>query len=434
MLSVGVKSMKELATEANRTILRRVRHVRVIKYLENFISLEAWAGIILMAVTVVTLVIANSSLAPHYTSLLNIPFSITIGSVGLAKPLLLWIDDGLMALFFFVVGLELKREILEGHLSSVARASMPAIAALGGMVGPAAIYVLLNRSDATALRGWAIPDATDIAFALGVLALLGNRVPPALKAFLLSIAIFDDLGAIVIIALFYTSRLSMFALLVAAALLIVLLAMNRLGVRRPAAYFLVGIALWVAVLKSGIHATLAGVTLAMFIPLDAGPDGEEPPLKTLEHALHPWVAFGVLPIFAFANAGVPLTDLKLGDALHPVPLGIMLGLFLGKQIGIFAACWLAVRLGIASRPAGVSWLQLYGVAILCGIGFTMSLFIAALAFEGEVTNFQGLERLGILLGSVASGVIGYIVLRIALSGIADTTSPASRHLGPEPGP
>lgn len=426
-------SLAELEAEGNRSILHRVRHIRVIKYLESFISLEAWAGLILMAVTVITLVIANSTLAPRYTSLLNIPFSVTIGSVGIAKPLLLWINDGLMALFFFVVGLELKREILEGHLSTLARASLPAIAALGGMVGPAAIYLVLNRGDDAAMRGWAIPAATDIAFALGVLALLGNRVPPALKAFLLSIAIFDDLGAIVIIALFYTSKLSMSSLLLAAALLIVLVVMNRLGVRRTAPHFLIGIALWVAVLKSGIHATLAGVTLAMFIPLEGGPEGEESPLKKLEHGLHPWVAFGVLPIFAFANAGVPLTDLRLGDALHPVPLGIMLGLFLGKQIGIFASCWLAAKLGIASRPVGVGWLQLYGAAILCGIGFTMSLFIAALAFEGEVTNFQGLERLGILLGSLASGIIGYVVLRVALSSTADTTSPASHHLEPEPG-
>ncbi len=382
--------------------------------------MEAAGGLLLMMVTVLALAVANSPLATHYRAFLELPLEVRAGSFEIAKPLLLWINDGLMAVFFFLVGMELKREVIEGHLSSPRQASLPAFAALGGMLAPAVLYVVFNRGDSVALGGWAIPTATDIAFALGVLSLLGKRVPTPLKAFLLSVAIFDDLGAIIVIALFYTAKLSVISLVVAAVLVLGLAALNRSGVTRPAAYFLLGVPLWVAVLKSGVHATLAGVVLAMFIPLRVGKDAAaasppKSPLRHLEHALHPWVAFGVLPVFAFANAGVPLGGLSLTDVLHPVPLGIIAGLFFGKQIGILLMSWIAVRLGIASRPEGVGWGQLYGTAVLCGIGFTMSLFIASLAFEEGSAAFLGLERLGILIGSLVSGWLGYAVLRVSLN-------------------
>ena len=388
---------------------------RVLKPLQEFLQLEAAGGLILMGAAVLALIIANSPLAEYYAAFLVLPFQVSIGSLGIDKPLLLWINDGLMAVFFFLVGMELKREVVEGHLSSIRTASLPAFAAIGGMAVPAAIYAALNWGDAAAMRGWAIPAATDIAFALGVLSLLGDRVPAALKAFLLSVAIFDDLGAIIIIAIFYTAELSLLSLVVAAVLTVGLILLNRYGVSRPAAYVLLGIPLWVAVLKSGVHATLAGVLVAMFIPLRSSGEEEGSLLRDLEHTLHPWVAFGVLPIFAFANAGVPLGGLSLTDVVHPVPLGIVLGLFFGKQIGIFGLSWLAVRLRAASLPDGVSWLKLYGTSLLCGIGFTMSLFIASLAFEQGGGGYFGLERLGILIGTLVSGLVGYVVLRFALS-------------------
>jgi NhaA family Na+:H+ antiporter len=379
-----------------------------------------------MVAAVLALAVANSPLAVYYKALLDLPLEVRIGTFGISKPLLLWINDGLMAVFFLLVGMELKREVVEGHLSSPRQASLPAFAALGGMLAPAAFYVGFNRGDPVAMGGWAIPTATDIAFALGVLSLLGKRVPTALKAFLLSVAIFDDLGAIIVIALFYTAKLSMLSVVVAAVLILGLASLNRFGVTRPAAYFLLGVPLWVAVLKSGVHATLAGVVLAMFIPLRVSETSPSTPapkslLRHLEHALHPWVAFGVLPIFAFANAGVSIVRLSIADVLHPVPLGIVTGLFFGKQIGVLAMSWLAVRLGIASPPEGIGWWQLYGVALLCGIGFTMSLFIASLAFEQGGAAYLGLERLGILIGSLVSGLLGYAVLRVSLNG---------RHSGP----
>jgi NhaA family Na+:H+ antiporter len=389
----------------------------VLKPLQEFLRLEAAGGVILMIAAVSALIVANSPLAVHYAALLDLPLEMRIGTFGIAKPLALWINDGLMAIFFFLVGMELKREVIQGHLSSLRGASLPAFAAVGGMLAPAAIYAAFNRGDDVALRGWAIPTATDIAFALGVLSLLGKRVPTALKALLLSVAIFDDLGAIVVIALFYTAELSSLSFIVAAVLILGLACLNRLGVTRPAAYVLVGLALWVAVLKSGVHATLAGVVLAMCIPLRTpGPvSTSHPPeslLRHLEHTLHPWVAFGVLPVFAFANAGVPVGGLSVRDALHPVPLGIAAGLFFGKQIGILVLCWLAVRSRFASLPEGVGWWHLHGMALLCGIGFTMSLFIASLAFEQGGTAYLGLERLGILIGTLVSGLFGYIVLRV----------------------
>jgi len=401
---------------------RRPRVDRALKPLQDFLKLEAAGGLMLMTVTVLALIVANSPLAAGYRALLDLPLEFKIGTFGIAKPLLLWVNDGLMAVFFFLVGMELKREVAEGHLSSPRQASLPAFAAVGGMVVPAALYAVFNWGDPVAMRGWAIPTATDIAFALGVLSLLGKRVPTALKAFLLSVAIFDDLGAIIVIAVFYTTKLSLLSLVVAAVMIVGLACLNRFGVMRPAAYVLLGIPLWVAVLKSGVHATLAGVVLAMFIPLrtrGGSASSPAPPslLRHLEHALHPWVAFGVLPVFAFANAGVSLSGLSVADVLHPVPLGIVVGLFAGKQIGILLVSWLAVRLGVASRPAGVSWRQLFGTALLCGIGFTMSLFIASLAFEGDGLAFAGLERLGILIGSLVSGLIGYVVLRSAVRAV-----------------
>ncbi|MFQ5511623.1 MAG: Na+/H+ antiporter NhaA [Candidatus Krumholzibacteriia bacterium] len=395
-----------------------------VRPLQDFFRLEAAGGLLLMVAAVLAMVVANSPLAVYYQALLELPLEVRIGAYGISKPLLLWINDGLMAVFFLLVGMELKREVVEGHLSSPRQASLPAFAALGGMLAPAAIYAASNWGDPVAMRGWAIPTATDIAFALGVLSLLGNRVPTGLKAFLLSVAIFDDLGAIVVIAVFYTAKLSVLSLVIAAVLVVGLACLNRFGVTRPAAYFLIGLPLWVALLKSGVHATLAGVILAMFIPLRVPSPSTRVSgsfLRHLEHALHPWVAFGVLPVFAFANAGVPVIGLSLAEALHPVPLGIVAGLFFGKQIGILAMSGLAVRLGIASPPEGVGWRQLYGTALLCGIGFTMSLFIASLAFEQGGAAYLGLERLGILIGSLVSGLLGYAVLRASLNG---------RHSGP----
>ncbi|MEO8444627.1 MAG: Na+/H+ antiporter NhaA [Gammaproteobacteria bacterium] len=402
--------MKTNAPETNNPLLLP---------LANFLRLEAAGGLILMASAVVALIAANSALAVYYDTLLSTPLTISLGTFGISKPLLLWVNDGLMAVFFFLVGMELKREVLEGHLSSLRQAALPAFAAAGGMLVPAAIYAALNWTDAAAMRGWAIPTATDIAFALGVLSLLGNRVPAALKALLLSVAIFDDLGAIVVIALFYTAELSALSLGVAAVLALALVVLNRAGVMRPAAYILIGIPLWVAVLKSGVHATLAGVFVAMCIPLRV-PDrlasrGLKSPLRDLEGTLHPWVAFGILPVFAFANAGVSLTGLAPGDTLHPVPLGIVAGLFLGKQIGVLGLSWLAIRARVATLPDGVGWWHLYGTSLLCGIGFTMSLFIASLAFEQGSTAYLGLDRLGILIGSLVSGLLGYMVLRFTTS-------------------
>ena len=394
---------------------------RALRALQDFLRLEAAGGLLLMGASVLAMIVANSPLADRYAEFLQLKMALTFDERGINKPLLLWVNDGMMAVFFLLVGLELKREMITGHLSSLSRASLPAFAALGGMLAPASIYAALNWNDATAMKGWAIPSATDIAFALGVLSLLGNRVPTALKAFLLSVAIFDDLGAIVIIAIFYTASLSVPALSVAVILIVGLFALNRAGVTRIAAYILLGIALWVAVLKSGVHATLAGVVLAMAIPLrgkrsDAAneDEGAPTPAQQLEHALHPWVAFGVLPVFAFANAGVPLTGLSITDMSHPVPLGIVTGLFFGKQIGIILFSWLAVRLRLARLGEGVQWRQLYAVSLLCGIGFTMSFFIASLAFEQGGEAYFGLERLGILGGSLIAGIVGYFALRVAL--------------------
>jgi len=380
--------------------------------IRDFLQNESAGGLLLVAATVIAMVVENSPLDFLYNALLETPVSIQVGALVLNKPLLLWINDGLMAVFFFLIGLEIKREVAEGELSEPARLVIPAIAAVGGMLGPALVYVALNRGDPAALSGWAIPTATDIAFALGVLSLLGQRVPYALKLFLLTLAVIDDLGAIIIIALFYSGELSTTALVIAASALVTLFVINRRGVTRIAPYLLVGIVLWVAVLKSGVHATLAGVVLAFFIPLHDRSGGS--PLQQLEHTLHPYVAFGILPLFAFANTGIDFTGLGLSSLLHPVPLGIAAGLVVGKQLGVFGFTWIAIRLRLGSLPEGTRWLDLYGVSALCGIGFTMSLFISGLAAEqigtGEIVD----NRLGILLGSLLSAVIGYLVLAFSL--------------------
>lgn len=368
---------------------------------------------LLVAAAALAMLVANTPLFAYYSLLNNLPVEIRIGTFEIAKPLLLWINDGLMALFFLMIGLELKREIVEGELSEVRLAMLPAIGAIGGVVVPAMLYAWFNRGDAVALQGWAIPTATDIAFALAVLSVLGNRVPLALRLLLVSIAIFDDIGAIVIIALFYTSDLSFTALVTAGACLPVLFLLNRRGVKEKVPYLLVGVVMWAAVLKSGVHATLAGVILAFFIPI-RNSEKEASPLHELEHDLHTAVAFAILPAFAFVNAGISLKGVTLDYLLHPVPLGIALGLFVGKQLGVFTFCWLAVKAGITRLPDGMRWAHIYGIALLCGVGFTMSLFIGSLAFESTHVNLLFDERLGIIVGSLLSAIGGYLVLRRTL--------------------
>jgi NhaA family Na+:H+ antiporter len=392
----------------------------VLRALTEFLRLEAAGGILLLLATVLAIIIENSTASPLYDALLATPVEIRFGEFEIAKPLLLWINDGLMAIFFFLIGLEVKREFLDGELSEPARVVLPVIAAVGGMAVPAAIYAAANWGDTAAMQGWAIPAATDIAFALGVLALLGSRVPRTLKLFLMTLAIVDDLGAIVIIALFYTENLSLSSLLVAGVALASLFVLNRRGVLALVPYLLVGLVLWAAVLKSGVHATLAGVLTALFIPYAREEDEQHTQLEKLEHDLHPTVVYGILPLFAFANAGISFELLTMDSLLHPVPLGIAAGLFLGKQIGIFGLSWLAIRTGIARLPEGAGWLQLYGVAALCGIGFTMSLFISSLAFDQGGTDIAVDDRLGILIGSVVSALFGYVILRFARPGARET--------------
>jgi NhaA family Na+:H+ antiporter len=377
--------------------------------LQRLFRHEAASGIVLMLASALALVLANSPLAETYNLLLGVHGSVRIDGFGIDKPMLLWINDGLMAIFFLFVGLEVKREVLDGELSDRRRAILPVVAAIGGMIIPALIYLCATWNEPGAITGWAVPCETDIAFSLGVMALFGSRVAPSLKLFLTALAIIDDLGAIVIIAIFYTEELSWLSLDVALAALVILVALNLAGVQRVIWYVLVGIVLWVFVLKSGVHATLAGVALALAVPFKT-PSGEESPLVRIEHELAPWVGFGILPLFGFANAGLSFGDLSLSSILEPVPLGIAAGLFLGKQIGVFGAAVLVIRRGWAQLPDGATWLALYGTSILTGIGFTMSLFIGTLAF-GE-SDREAPMRLGVLVGSALSALLGAAVLAL----------------------
>jgi NhaA family Na+:H+ antiporter len=381
----------------------------LLRNLERFFGNEASGGIVLMMSALAAMMVANSSLYPIYESVLSSYFTISLNGQGLSKPLILWINDGLMAVFFLLVGLELKRELLEGKLKQPRDVVLPGMAALGGMMAPALIYLFFNHNSPDTVGGWAIPAATDIAFALGILALVGSRAPSSLKIFLLTLAILDDLGAILIIAFFYTSQLHIDYLFLSIIPLAIMFYLNRSGIHRTAPIILLGAVLWVLVLKSGVHATLAGVITAFFIPLKD--KWGKSPLHSLEHALHPYVFFLIVPVFAFANAGVVLKGMTMEQILSPLSLGVALGLILGKQIGVFGVTWLMVRLGLARKPHGASWLHLYGVAALAGIGFTMSLFIGGLSFDDQTLMNE--VRLGVLSGSVISAVLGYLVLRFA---------------------
>jgi NhaA family Na+:H+ antiporter len=383
--------------------------------LKDFVRLEAASGVLLVASAALALVLSNSPLSWLYVQFIDIPVSVQVASLGIDKPLLLWVNDGLMAIFFFTIGLEVKREVLDGELSTLPQVLLPLAAAVGGFALPALIYLALNQTDPIAVDGWAIPAATDIAFALGVLALLGERVPSSLKAFLVSLAIFDDVAAIVVIALFYTNQLSWISLSLAFVGVLGLVVLKWRGVLRVGPYIALGIVIWVCVLKSGVHATLAGVVTALFIPLrDEAEAYEHSPLRRLEHVLHPWVAFFILPLFAFANAGVSFAGMTLETLTRGVPLGIAAGLFVGKQLGVFLTSALLIGLGWAQLPQGTNWRALYGVSLLTGIGFTMSLFIGSLAFEHAGYQYDAGVRAGVLMGSVLSALAGYFLLTVSL--------------------
>ncbi len=402
---------------------------RIVQAANVFLKMEASGGILLGIAAILALIVANTPLYSFYDYILHgikftIGFSESAGDMHfeVKKPILLWINDGFMAIFFFLVGLEIKREVKSGELSTRSRALLPAVAAVGGMVVPALIYWFINMDTPENLNGWAIPAATDIAFALGVLSLLGTRAPVRLKILLTAIAIIDDLGAILIIAFFYTSNLQLEPLYFAGVAMIGLAILNARCVTKTAPYILLGIIVWVAVLKSGVHATLAGVVTALFIPVVSKKDPNITPCKDLEHALHPWVAFFILPIFAFANAGVPFEGMGFHSLGDPTTLGIILGLVVGKQVGIFSMLWLAVKAGWSPMPSGTNWMHLYAVSALCGIGFTMSLFIGGLAFDDM--EHQAAIRLGVLVGSTISAIVGYCILRYApaCSKTADQTA------------
>ncbi|MGX9739999.1 Na+/H+ antiporter NhaA [Pseudocitrobacter corydidari] len=383
------------------------------KHLQRFFHSDASGGIILIIAATLAMLLANmGATSGLYHAFLDTPVQLKVGALEINKNMLLWINDALMAVFFLLIGLEVKREMVEGALATRRQAIFPVVAALGGMVVPALVYLAFNFQDPIASSGWAIPAATDIAFALGVLALLGSRVPASLKIFLMALAIIDDLGAIVIIALFYTHDLSLLSLAIAAAAIAALAILNVSGVRRTGLYILVGVILWTAVLKSGVHATLAGVIVGFFIPLKT--ENGKSPAKQLEHVLHPWVAFMILPLFAFANAGVSLQGVTLEGLTSLLPLGIIAGLFIGKPLGISLFCWLALKLKLARLPEGANFSQIMAVGLLCGIGFTMSIFIASLAFGAVDPELITWAKLGILLGSLLSAVVGYSLLRMHL--------------------
>ena len=389
------------------------QHLRPLKQIKAILHSEIGPGILLVIMAVLAMTIMNSPLASHYENVFNTKVVFGVGPIVIDKPFLLWVNDGLMAIFFFLIGLEIKRELMVGHLSDIRQALLPLGAAVGGMAAPAIIYLIITQGVDGAGNGWAIPAATDIAFAIGVLALLGPRVPVALKVFLLTLAVADDLGAIVIIALFYTEQLSIGSLGVAFAALGALILMNYSNVGNKSAYLFVGFIMWVAVLKSGVHATLAGVALGFCIPYTI-PKQESSPVVKLEHELHGFSSYIVLPLFAFANAGVAIGEQGLAILGHEVPIGIAAGLFFGKPLGVMLCCFLILKFGIAQMPRHVNWGQLFGVSFLCGIGFTMSLFIGSLAFGGMDNPLAGLDRLGILTGSILSAVVGFFVLKKAL--------------------
>jgi NhaA family Na+:H+ antiporter len=375
-------------------------------------QMEAAGGILLVIAMGLALLLENSPLTSFYDSLLMIEGEVRIGAFSIGKPLVIWINDLWMAIFFFLVGLEIKSELIDGHLSDRSQLVLPLLGAVGGMLVPALVYIVLNLNDTESLFGWAIPMATDIAFALGVMSLLGSRVPIGARIFLMTLAIIDDLGAIIVIALFYTSNLSALSLMLAGLTIVAMVFMNRRGVRNTAAYILAGMLLWVCVLKSGVHATLAGVITALCIPWEGRDDSDEEPVNKLIDALHPWVVFGILPAFAFVNTGINFSNVMGENLLGTVPLGIFLGLFLGKQIGVFSFSWLGLKLGLAKVPKGVRTSHLYGVAVLCGIGFTMSLFITGLAMEGGAVGSSGANRLAILAASLLSAVLGWLIFRL----------------------
>jgi Na+:H+ antiporter, NhaA family len=376
------------------------RRPRLVSAIRAFLDNETAGGNILMAVAALALIVANSAAGPAYFATLETKvFGLTV---------LHWINDALMAVFFLLVGLEIKREFVNGELSTWNQRALPAIAAVGGMVAPALVYVALNAGTPESLSGWAIPAATDIAFALGILALAGSRVPMSLKVFLTALAIMDDLGAVIIIAIFYTAELQLWALGGVAAVTALLIGLNRIGVKALAPYLILGVGLWILMHESGVHATLSGVVLALTIPISGG---DHSPLHRLEHALHKPVAFLIVPVFGFANAGVSLAGLSMETFTHPVTLGVAAGLFVGKQIGVFGAAWLAVKMKLASLPRSATWAQMYGVSLLCGVGFTMSLFIGLLAFPGR-TDWVEEVKIGVLTGSILSAIAGLLVLRL----------------------
>ncbi|MFT4630158.1 MAG: NhaA family Na+:H+ antiporter [Arenicella sp.] len=390
--------------------------------IKQLIHHESFSGGLLVFTAIAAMILANSPGNEAYQGFLSLPVEVVLGNFEIAKPLLLWVNDGLMALFFLLIGLEVKREMLDGDLSSAKQIILPGIAAIAGIVFPALIYVFFTINDPVGIRGWAIPSATDIAFALGVFSLFGKRLPLSLKLFLLSVAIFDDIGAIVIIALFYSADLSTASLSIGLIGLVILFLLNRFRVNNLAPYTLLGLIVWVAVLKSGVHATLAGFAIAWFIPLKLENNDGHAMSESLEHSLHPWIAFFVLPLFAFANAGVNLTGIGAEAFFSSITLGIALGLFVGKQVGIFGVCWLVIRLKLTELPKDATWAQFYGVSLLCGIGFTMSLFIGTLAFEDQALAYQTNVKLGVIIGSLASAVVAVMVLNASKSRFPTTPS------------
>jgi len=381
----------------------------------RFFRTESAGGIVLVIAAVLAMAVKNSPLSEFYGAFLNIEGGVRLGALSVEKPLFLWVNDFQMAIFFFLIGLEIKKEVLHGHLSDAKQMLLPVAGAIGGVLVPALIYIAFNAGDPGAIIGWAVPTATDIAFALGVLALLGPRVPSSLKIFLMTLAIIDDLVAIVIIAIFYTSGLSTISLASASVFLVLLAVLNRLRVTHIAAYILVGLGLWLCVLKSGVHATLAGVITALFIPSIKNESEQKGQVDALIEALHPWIAFGVLPLFAFVNAGIDFSGLNLGLLIEPIPLGIALGLVVGKPLGVLFFTAIILFAGFSKMPDGVRWVHFVGVGFLCGIGFTMSLFIGGLAFAEGGAGYARIDRLGMLVGSLSSAIIGYLILRYSLS-------------------